>query len=111
MADERKVMTPSVGTILKIVVTADIGNGMHLSDVDFSCAFFPNKYPNKRVNVTKDEMTIIDDDNYMAIVDSKIIGEGDYRCRLTAEVPDDNIPDGIRTEVVEFPVEQGKVVR
>ena len=95
-------MPPALGTVLKIGVTANIGNDMHLSDVDFTCTFF-NKNGSSSQNFQKSEMTYLDDDNYMAVVDTTKMGTGKYYARLTVMVPDDNVIGGIREEVVSFP--------
>lgn len=111
MASEMKNLQPSVGTILKIGVTADIGNELHLSDVDFVCTFYSDMAIRKSVVVAKEDMVKVDDDNYFAIVNTEIVGVGNYYCRLEVDIPDSDIESGIRKEVVCFPVEGCKVVK
>lgn len=103
ITDEKKILPPSLGTVLKIAVTADIGNSQHLSSVDFSCFFHVAGREKKGVQVDKVDMIMVDEDTYIAVIDTAVIGVGNYYCCLTAFVPDDNIEGGLRKEVVRFP--------
>ncbi len=94
-------LPPSVGTDLKLNVTAELGNDLHLSDVDFF-ARFGNLY-GKSVTIEKKDMEKYDDDNYVAVVDTKIIGAGEYWMKLTVKIPDADCKDGFRMEVVTVP--------
>ena len=45
-------------------------------------------------------MIYVDDDNYMACIDSSKLGVGEIKVRITAQVPDKDFDDGYRQEVV-----------
>jgi hypothetical protein len=92
------VLPPSLGTELKLNVNADLGNGLHLSDVDFTARFYSSF--GKSITIDKKDMKKLDDDNYIAVVDSKKVGTGEYWMKLTAQIPDEDCEDGYRTEVV-----------
>ena len=66
-----KVLTPSVGTKLKLNVHADVGSGLHMSDVEFECMFYTNNASRRSLTVKKSEMAKVDDDNYIAVVGPK----------------------------------------
>lgn len=100
---DKKNLPPLCGTILKIAVTAELGNNLHLSDVDFTCTFYSDSAIIKRQIVKKDEMVHVDNDTYMSIVDTKIVGTGNYYCRLDVDVPDNDVEGGLRKEVVSIP--------
>lgn len=95
------VLPPSLGTELKLVVCAELGNGLHLSDVDFTARFYSSF--GKSITIDKKDMKKLDDDNYIAVVDSKKVGTGEYWMKLTAQIPDMDCEDGYRTEVVTVP--------
>ena len=100
--NDKNALQPSLGTTLKLLVSADLGEGIHLEDVDFCCVFF--RYGiNTGQTVNKSEMSKISQDEYIAVVDTKIIGTGEYYMRLTAYIPDTDVDSGIRTEVVVVP--------
>ena len=101
--NDKAYLPPSSGTILKIAVTADIGNGLHLADVDFECVFYRDGFTTKSQAVAKKDMIRMDDDTYIAMVNTKLVGLGNYFCRLTVLVPDNDVEGGIRPEVVSFP--------
>lgn len=44
-------------------------------------------------------MVKVDDDNYVACVDSTKLGVGKIMCRVTAYIPDADFEDGLRTEI------------
>lgn len=87
----------SIGTELKINVHLDRLDGYRMSDIDFSCEFYV--YTNRKVSVSKEQMIKVDDDNYIACVDSTQLGVGKIMCRVTANIPDADFDDGIRKEV------------
>lgn len=95
------VLPPSLGTELKLNVNADLGNGLHLSDVDFTARFYSSL--GKSVTIDKKDMKKLDDDNYIAVVDSKKVGTGEYWMKLTVQLPDMDCEDGYRSEVVTIP--------
>lgn len=95
-----QILPPTKGTVLKISVQADLGN-VHMADVDFSCRFFKKTIGNS-VITKKQDMIRISDDEYVAIVDSEIIGTGEYYVEFTANIPDTDVPSGIRKEVVTY---------
>lgn len=88
----------SIGTELKINVSIEPIDGTHMSDYDFICRFYI--YTNRYVDVKKSEMIKLDNDNYVALVDSTAIGVGQIKMQVTAFIPDaDFADDGVRTEI------------
>lgn len=89
-----------LGTELKINVHVEPIDELHMSDYDFECAFYINK--NKRVVFKKSEMKRVDDDNYLAFINSEnavILGRGKLNMEITAYIPDGDFNDGLRTEI------------
>lgn len=91
-------MEPSIGTILKINVSAQWGGGVTMDDVEFYCEFYISS--SKIVHVEKSEMLRIDANNYVAIVDTSMLGTGALKVKIDANVPDTDCYGGIRREVV-----------
>lgn len=92
-----------IGTELKINVHAEPVDGISMEAYDFYCDFYVIR--GRFVRVPKSEMIYIDKDNYIATLDTREVGLGILRLRMTALVPDDNFADGYRTEVVDSCVE------
>lgn len=92
-------LPPVKGTVLKVNVTAELGNNLHLSDVDFEVKM----YANKSVDFKKSDLIKVDKDNYIVVVNSNDIGTGEYFVKLTVYIPDADVSNGIRTEVVKIP--------
>ena len=44
-------------------------------------------------------MIRVDENNYIAVIDSTKIGRGIIKMKLTVEIPDGDIPGGLRKEV------------
>lgn len=93
-------LPPSLGTELKLNVNAELGNNLHLADVDFVAVFYTAMGIGKSITIAKSAMIKVDDDNYIAIVDTTKVGSGEYWMKLSAELPDADFEDGYRTEVV-----------
>lgn len=87
----------NIGTELKINVHVEPIDGYHMSDYGFACRFYI--YTNRYVEVRKEEMIKVDEDNYIACIDSGKLGAGAILMRITAQIPDADFPDGLRTEV------------
>lgn len=87
----------NVGTELKINVHVEPIDGFHMSDYDFTCRFYI--YTNRNVEISKSEMIRVDDDNYIACIDSSKLGVGTIMMRIIAQIPDVDFPDGLRTEI------------
>lgn len=86
-----------LGTEIKLNIHVDPIDGLHMSDYDFSARFYTR--PTKSVTVNKDEMIKIDDDNYLALVDTATMPLGVLQMVLIAFIPDSDFSDGTRTEV------------
>ena len=91
-----------VGTQLKIAVRADLGD-VHMSEVDFECRFYSNFKPECGVTVKKSGMAYVSSDEYLAVVDTKAVGAGEYLMNFTAQIPDPDVDGGLRTEKVCVP--------
>lgn len=87
----------NTGTEIKINVHFDKICRYSMSDVDFSCQFYVQR--KFVVEISKDKMIKVDDDNYVAVFDTSLIGPGEIKLRVTAYIPDDDCDDGFRTEI------------
>ncbi len=103
MAATDNILPPSLGTELKINVTAELGNDLHLADVDFVCTFYSNNPLGRSVTIQKQKLLQQDDDNYIAVLNTSDIGTGEYWLKLTAYLPDTDFEDRLRTEIVRVP--------
>lgn len=85
-----------IGTELKINVHIEPLGGLHMSDYDFSAKFYTRAV--KSVVVHKEDMIQVDADNYIALVDTSNMTTGVVMMVVTAQIPDADFPDGLRTE-------------
>lgn len=86
-----------IGTQLKLNIHIDPIDNLHMSEYDFECKFFV--FAKKSVTIKKEDMVQVDEDNYVAIVDTLPIGIGRLHLTLTAYIPDSDFPDTPRKEV------------
>ena len=103
-----KVKAPYIGSDVKFNVHVDplkanIGRDTEYSismvDYDFTCEFFT--YETSKVVIEKSKMVKYDDDNYFAMLDTTGLKyEGFVKILITAQVPDEDFPDGKRTEKI-----------
>ena len=85
------------GTELKINVHIDPLGDLHMQDYDFECTFYI--FPKKSVKVNKSEMVKVDEDNYLALVDTTGLGVGRLHLTLIAQLPDTDFGGAIRREI------------
>lgn len=89
-------METDVGTIYKLNVSITLPSGLTMDDVDFTCRFYTFK---QSVVISKEQMFRIDQDNYVAVLDSQLIGRGHIKNQVTVYLPDDDIDGGKRKEI------------
>lgn len=70
-------------------------DGTKLSEIDFTCEFSAT---NKQT-LTKENLYKVDEDNYLAPLDSAVLGEGNLVLRLTAEIPCEYFAYNIRKDI------------
>lgn len=88
----------SVGTEYKIKIAMEPIKDVHLADCIFECVFYVKAQPT--VIVKKEEMIQVDEDNFIAMVDSSTLGMGKLMVKVKVELPDADFPDLYRTEIV-----------
>ena len=86
------------GTEIKINVHIDPLGSLHMADYDFECKFYV--FPKKSVIISKADMVQVDEDNYLAMVDTTGLGIGPLHLTLTAQIPDKDFDNTLRREVV-----------
>lgn len=90
-----------IGTEFKLNIHLEPVDGYHMSEYDFECAFYV--YTNRKVVIPKSNMKNVDDDNYLAIIETENamkIGRGKITAEITAYIPDNDFSDGLRTEKI-----------
>lgn len=85
------------GTEIKVNVHFESIDGLTMDDYDFTCEFYV--FRNMIATVNKKEMIRVDQDNYVAIVDTATTGPGEIMLRATAMIPDADCDGGYRKEV------------
>lgn len=86
-----------IGTELKININVKPIGDIHLSDCDFTCTFFINS--TKSVVLKKADLIKVDNDNFIALLNSEDLGIGTIRMTIKILVPDSDFNDGFRTEI------------
>lgn len=86
-----------IGTELKIRINVKPIDGIHLSECDFTCSFYVT--PSKTITLTKDELIMIDNDTYLALINSEDLGVGAIKMNIKILVPDEDFPKKVRTEI------------
>lgn len=89
--------TIGLGTKPKLNINIEPIGEVTMDDYDFEVDIYCSL---KRVQTTKKEDAIrVDENNYIVLVDSNLLGHGDVKAKVTAYIPDDDFDDGIRPEV------------
>lgn len=93
------------GTQFVINVNMTPMDGVHMADVEFKAKFYVCK--NKVLELDKADMVKVDEDNYLAFVDSAKVGKGQIMYRLFVTVPDENWEGGYRIVISDEVVCEG----
>ena len=89
--------TTITGTDKVFAVSADPIDNYKLSEYDFECTFFCNQ--KSKVTIKKDAMQKVDDNTYLAMVDTTKIGSGEIMMEMKAYIPDSRWEGGKRIEI------------
>lgn len=92
----------TIGSDIKILVSADLPDDLTMQDVDFNVVVYNCDLKNKEKTYQKAECILTEYDDYAVLVDSALLGVGRYLCRLTVFIPDTDYPSGTRKEVVKI---------
>ena len=79
-------ITVYYGSEIKLNVSIDPMHGLSMDDYSFDCEFYCMS--NKVVKLNKLEMAPVDKNNYIAKLDTKGLGTGTIKCKITAYIPD-----------------------
>lgn len=90
--------SPFIGTELKLNIHIEPIGETTMDDYDFEVEMYCS--PKQPIVVQKSEAIRVDSDNYVVLVDTNGVGVGNLKCKVTAQVPDGDFPDLLRTEVV-----------
>lgn len=82
---------------LRVHIT-NLGDGIHVTDqnVNLTCTI---KVKDTEIAYTKDQLTPLDQDNYIIPVATGTLARGDVFLKTETSVPDTAFPDGTRDEV------------
>ena len=86
---------PYVGTKLKYALTIS-AEGFNMENDDFDVLL--KRGPNSML-LKKEDLVVDDNGQYYVCFDSTPLGPGVVSAIITARVPDDDFPDGVRDEV------------
>lgn len=91
-----------IGSDAKIEFTADLPDGLKMSDIDFSGDVI-NAETAGKVAFTKADCAMVDDgESYVVMVDTEETGIGMLMLRLVVKIPDTDFQRGYRREVVKI---------
>ena len=87
-----------LGSEIKLNVNIKpINNGeFHAADYAFECQFYTSK---NTITLSREQMIYMDPDNYIATIDTKLLGVGEIKVKIIAQIPDDDFDDRLRTEI------------
>lgn len=86
-----------LGTEIKLNIHVEPIGDVHMEDYDFTVNVYTS--PIKSIEVTKGEAIHIDEDNYVVCLDTSKFGAGRLKCKITAQIPDGDFSDSLRTEI------------
>ena len=101
--DTTDVQTVTLGSDVKIKFTADLPDGLKLSDVDFTLKVINMSEKDKAIDVPKADCIMTDEGaSYVVLVNSEDLGIGTLMLRLTVYIPDTDYQSGNRKEVIKI---------
>ena len=90
----------TLGSDVKILVDAELADGLKMEDVDFTVTVYNADEKDKERTYPKAECLLTLDGDYIVLVDSEELGVGIYMVKATFQIPDTDYVKGYRKEVV-----------
>lgn len=85
------------GTLVKLNVSMTPLDNHHMENIEWEAMVFV-KGNNRQQVIKKEKAKRVDADNYIIVVDSSIVGSGEYYITFTAYIPDADVEGGVRIE-------------
>lgn len=87
-----------LGTELKLNIHIEPIGEITMDDYDFEVEIYCSS--KRAITVKKSDAIRNDENNYIILVDTNIVGSGALKCKVTAYIPDGDFEDSLRTEIV-----------
>lgn len=87
-----------LGTGLKLNIHIEPMGEMTMDDYNFEVEIYCSS--KRAITVKKQDAIRNDENNYIVLVDTNIVGSGTLKCKVTAYIPDGDFEDHLRTEIV-----------
>ena len=101
--DQQPIERITIGSDAKVEFTADLPDGLKLSDVDFGLKVINVSEKDVSEDYTKADCIIKNDgESYVALIDTETLGVGRVMLQLTVHIPDTDYPTGTRKEVIKI---------
>lgn len=98
--DEEGCQVFTLGSDVKILVDAELPDGLEMKDVDFTVTVYNADEKDKKKVFPKNECLLTEFGNYIVLVDSEDLGIGIYMVKTVFHIPDTDYPTGYRKEVI-----------
>lgn len=85
------------GTGVKLNVSIEPIDDIRMSDYPFVITIYTT--PSKSFDIKKEEAIQVDADNYIVCFDTTNMGIGQIKCKVTAQLPDEDFDGDYRTEI------------
>lgn len=90
----------TIGSDAKILVSAELPDGLKMEDVNFTVNVYNDDDPTKNHTYPKAECLYTIDGDYIVLPDTTELGVGRYMLKVTFEIPDTDYPSGYRREIL-----------
>lgn len=87
-----------IGTELKLNLYFEPIENTRMRDYEFKVEAYCTT-PEEGIALNKEDVKIIDDNNCNILIDTKEVGIGTLKIKITADIPDLDFKDQIRTEI------------
>lgn len=99
-----------LGETIKIAITADSLDGVNLTDYDWEVEFYSQ--PKRRLRLQKAHCNLSAANQYIAVVDTNILGSGPYiTVVLNAKIPDADCPTGFRMVPAAYRIPNSEIIK
>lgn len=99
-----------LGEIIKITIAAEELDGMNLADYDWEVEIYSQ--PKRRLRLQKEHCNLSAANQYIAVVDTNILGFGPYiTVVLRAKIPDTDCPTGFRVVPAAYRIPNSKIIK
>ena len=98
----KDTQTVTLGSETKIAFSAELPDGITMASIPFAVTVYNADKKDAAITTDKDECIRVNDNEYVVLVDTSLLGVGIYMLSICVQIPDSDFTSGYRKEIIKI---------